>query len=135
RAVVDAARQRRPSCFEPQLQDGLHVWTAHREPGHLDVAELPHAGRPDWRKWELAMRARTIRRWLGAAAIATGVALRASSAAANVPTSVTHQGRLYNAAGQPVTGTLQVAFAIYDAPTVATPIWTETHSLTFDDGY
>ncbi|MFO0616685.1 MAG: collagen-like protein [Polyangiaceae bacterium] len=51
------------------------------------------------------------------------------------PHQLTHQGRLFDAAGAPVDGPLSVTFAIYDAQASATPLWTETHMVTFDDGY
>jgi hypothetical protein len=35
----------------------------------------------------------------------------------------------------PVLGTLMVTYRIYDAPTGGMALWSETHSLTFDDGY
>jgi hypothetical protein len=55
--------------------------------------------------------------------------------AADVPQAVTHQGRLYDNKGAPVTGTLEVVFSIYQAVGAATPIWTEKLSVTFEDGY
>ena len=60
--------------------------------------------------------------------------LLARSAGA-VPGTITHQGRLYDAGAQPVSGTLDVAFAIYDDAASPTPIWSEVHSVTFEDGY
>jgi hypothetical protein len=59
----------------------------------------------------------------------------AASEAAAVPSSVTHQGRLFDSAGQAIDDTLDVVFAIYDASDATTPIWTETHALTFEQGY
>ena len=63
------------------------------------------------------------------------VLLVASSAAAAVPAIITQQGRLYDATDAPVTGTHSVAFAIYADPTTTTPVWTDSVSLAFDDGY
>lgn len=59
----------------------------------------------------------------------------ASPAGAAVPATLTQQGRLFNAAGEPLSQTLEVQFAVYDLKAAVTPIWTETHSITFDDGY
>lgn len=59
----------------------------------------------------------------------------AGVAAAAVPTTVTHQGRLFNASGQPINETLDVTFAIYDAADATVPIWSEVHSVTFEEGY
>jgi hypothetical protein len=81
------------------------------------------------------MRIRTL---LAAVAIAAGtVALGPSTALAalGVPGTITHQGRLYDAGGKPVNGTVQVVFSIYDDPAATTPVWTETDQVTFDEGY
>jgi hypothetical protein len=65
---------------------------------------------------------------------ASGVAL-APAAAAKVPETLTHQGRLYDAKQQPINATLDVQIALYDAKDGTTPIWSEDHSVTFEDGY
>jgi len=57
------------------------------------------------------------------------------SAWAQVPDTITHQGRLYDDVGQPVSNTLDVEFAIYSGPATGAPLWSETHSITFDEGY
>jgi Collagen triple helix repeat (20 copies) len=59
----------------------------------------------------------------------------ASSVAADVPQTLTHQGRLYDANGNAVTGIVEVEFNIYDAPDAGVPLWNEKISVTFDDGY
>lgn len=59
----------------------------------------------------------------------------AGVAAAAVPTTITHQGRLYDAEGTPVQGTIEVVFALYDAADAAVPVWSEVHSITFEEGY
>ena len=56
-------------------------------------------------------------------------------AAAAVPATLTHQGRLYDSAQVPVTGTVDVVFAIYDTAGATVPVWSELHHLTFDSGY
>lgn len=60
-----------------------------------------------------------------------------SAAAAAVPGTLMHQGRLYDDAGNPVVSgsPLDVTFALYDDPLATTPIWDETHAISFDDGY
>lgn len=45
------------------------------------------------------MRARTIQQWMAASAVALGVALMTAPAAAAVPGTITHQGRLFDAQG------------------------------------
>ncbi len=55
--------------------------------------------------------------------------------AADVPQTLTHQGRLYNAEGLPVSGPLDVTFNVYGAEGDATPIWSEKIAVTFEDGY
>ena len=56
-------------------------------------------------------------------------------AAQAVRAAITHQGRLYDATDKPITGTLAVKFAIYADATTATAVWTETDTVTFDEGY
>lgn len=58
-----------------------------------------------------------------------------TAARADVPPIVNQQGRLFDAAGMPVTGPLSVTFNLYDDAASMTPVWTETHTITFDDGY
>ncbi|MEK6537477.1 MAG: hypothetical protein AABZ63_08325, partial [Actinomycetota bacterium] len=45
-----------------------------------------------------------------------------------------YQGRLVNTAGNPLTGPYSVLFSIYDAPSGPTLIWSETQSVTPDNG-
>ncbi|WP_437940645.1 collagen-like protein [Sorangium sp. So ce341] len=59
-------------------------------------------------------------------------------ASAAVPTQITHQGRLFTANGEPVNDALQVTFAVYAAEAPEedeAPLWSETISISFDDGY
>lgn len=49
--------------------------------------------------------------------------------------STTNQGRLFDADGAPIDGTLKVLFALYDAPDATVPIWSEEHDIAFDEGY
>ncbi len=67
--------------------------------------------------------------------VLAAAALLWAGTAGAVPGTITHQGRLYDADQSPVTGTLDVEFAIYDSAAAAVPIWTEVHSITFDEGY
>ncbi|WP_437321439.1 collagen-like protein [Sorangium sp. So ce385] len=76
------------------------------------------------------MKARTI----NALVLAAATALSGPAAAA-VPITMTHQGRLFDAAGRPIDDTLEVVFAFYDAVDAAVPIWSEIHTITFDHGY
>ncbi len=63
------------------------------------------------------------------------VGLWATEAKADVPMRLTHQGRLFDAAGQPVTGTINVEFNLYDDPTAGMPVWTENHAIAFEEGF
>lgn len=74
------------------------------------------------------------RRWarLGGAIAAAIIPAAAASAA---PSRLTHQGRLFDASGQPIDGAISVTFAIYATDAGATPDWSETHTITFDAGY
>ncbi len=74
------------------------------------------------------------RTFVAAAAFAASawVGLGAAEAA---PLAVTQQGRLFDSEGNPVAGTLDVEFAVYANEGDAVPIWSEVHSITFDDGF
>jgi len=56
-------------------------------------------------------------------------------ARADVPHLLGYQGRLLRADGTAATGTVQVAFAVYDTATGDSPVWTETQTLGLSDGY
>ncbi len=53
------------------------------------------------------------------------IALAATGALAGVPLVTSYQGRLLDASDQPVNGTFNMVFQIYDVPTGGTPLWTE----------
>jgi hypothetical protein len=52
-----------------------------------------------------------------------------------VPTTLTHQGRLFDASGAPVTGKFPVQISIYANINDATSLWGEAIDVEFDDGY
>lgn len=66
------------------------------------------------------------------AAVATLMTPTSSLAA---PTVVTHQGRLFDENNTPVNETLDVQFNIYADVGDSVPAWTETHPVTFEDGF
>ena len=78
-------------------------------------------------------RMRVLRGLVSIAALSLGLMLAAPAAA--VPQTLTHQGRLYDSNGAPVTATLDVVFALYDSPGAPTAVWDETHTISFEDGY
>lgn len=59
--------------------------------------------------------------------------LLTTAASADVPQTLTHQGRLYDNKGAPVGVTTTMVFRIYDG--AGAELWKESHSVTFDDGY
>lgn len=50
-------------------------------------------------------------------------------AAADVPHLISYQGRLTDASGNPLTGTHNITFRIYDAASGGTMLWSETHTV------
>ena len=60
---------------------------------------------------------------------------RAEAAPSDVPALWTQTGRLFDSGGAPVVGDIAMAFALYDLPSGGTALWTETHTVTLDDGY
>src|SRR5690606_31203032 len=62
--------------------------------------------------------------------------LATSTVSSQVPSLVNQQGRLLEPDGTPVVGAVDFAFAIYDGPdSGATELWSETQSVTLDEGY
>jgi hypothetical protein len=63
-----------------------------------------------------------------ALALGTGIVAARTSAASDVPTTMTYQGYLTDALGVPISGTATLAFELHTDPTGGSPLWTETHS-------
>jgi hypothetical protein len=59
----------------------------------------------------------------------------AGAAQAAAPALLSEQGRLLDRNDRPVLGPLPMVFALYAEPTGGTALWTETHTVTLDDGY
>jgi hypothetical protein len=57
------------------------------------------------------------------------------TASADVPSVLTQQGRLLDQNGNPVAGATQFVMTIYDVSNGGSPLWTETQTVTLDDGY
>lgn len=53
---------------------------------------------------------------------------------AQSPQLINYQGKLSDADGNPISGTRNLTFAIYSAPTGGTPLWSETQSDTINNG-
>lgn len=68
-------------------------------------------------------------------AVLAAAAGTSGSARASVPATVTQQGRLLDSSGTPITNQVNIVFTIYDAATAGTNLWTETHTVTPDNGY
>lgn len=73
---------------------------------------------------------------LCATALAAAGLLLAGAARSDVPSTITQQGRLFDAGtGQPIKGELKVTFAIYENQLTQSPLWLETHDVGFEEGY
>ncbi|MFO0589012.1 MAG: hypothetical protein U0441_15790 [Polyangiaceae bacterium] len=59
----------------------------------------------------------------------------ASAALADVPGTLTHQGRVFKSDGTPLNETLTVTFNFYNDKAAAVPAYSESLDVTFDDGY
>jgi hypothetical protein len=55
------------------------------------------------------------------------VVIGATSAFAAPPLVLAHQGRLLDAADQPITGTITLIYSLYDSPIGGVALWTEDH--------
>src|SRR5438128_11774844 len=67
--------------------------------------------------------------------LAVLVSSAAYAAPTTVPATVTQQGRLLKTDGTPATGMVSLVFTLYADATTTTALWTETQSVTLDDGY
>src|SRR5262245_53788352 len=81
------------------------------------------------------MGIRKLRQWVQASIFVASIFAGVPQAAADVPQTITNQGRLFDAEGAPINGALDVTFAIYDAVDSTSALWIETHSVTFEEGY
>ncbi len=81
------------------------------------------------------MRSRSIRSLMFATLLVAAMGVSVSASAKGVPMTVTNQGRLFDAESQPIEGSLTVLFSIYDSEAAAVPIWSEEHTVTFDQGF
>ena len=52
-----------------------------------------------------------------------------------VPHYLGHQGSIYQANQEPLTGSANVTFSLYKGQENSVPVWTETLAVTFDDSY
>src|SRR5438270_409674 len=59
----------------------------------------------------------------------------AGTALAGVPLTLTHQGRLFDAAGKPFAGPVPITFNLYNSAKDGTPKISETIMVTVEDGY
>ncbi|HEY2514534.1 MAG TPA: hypothetical protein VGI39_26905 [Polyangiaceae bacterium] len=57
------------------------------------------------------------------------------AASANVPPYLTEQGRLFDGTGAPITSAVTMEFALYEAATGGTAVWSEKQTITPDQGY
>src|ERR1700722_17568375 len=77
-----------------------------------------------------------MRKSLSVVVVSAALALAGRAWGASVPLRLNEQGRLFQAGGDtPVTGNVAMVFTIYDAATAGTALWTETFSVTLDEGY
>ena len=62
------------------------------------------------------------------------IALCCASLAFAEPVKLSHQGRVLDAVGDPITGPLDITFSIYDVSSGGAPLWTEPQLVTVTDG-
>jgi hypothetical protein len=76
-----------------------------------------------------------IQHWLATGVVALAAVLLSPAASADVPGTLTHQGRIYDANGAPVTATIEVVFTIYEDEAGTNELWKEARSVSLEDGY
>lgn len=69
-----------------------------------------------------------IRTWLPIALLAPAIALAA-------PATVSHQGRMFDAAGSALTGSHSLKFTLYSSSAGGSSVWSETQDVAFDNGF
>lgn len=75
-------------------------------------------------------------RQVSAIALVSGLSLSwAKSGGADVPGTMTQQGRLFAASGEPMGGKHSFVFSLYSAPEGGEALWSETRSISLDEGY
>ncbi len=62
------------------------------------------------------------------------VAMLSVAVYAQTPQKINYQGVLADSQGNPIDGTLQMTFAIYDVATGGTPLWSENRSVDLNNG-
>jgi len=70
--------------------------------------------------------------WVGFVVIWGLISLAVAQAGADIPRSINYQGRLTDVAGQPLVGSHDMIFSIYDAPLGGSELWSETKSAVSD---
>ncbi|MFO0760807.1 MAG: fibrinogen-like YCDxxxxGGGW domain-containing protein [Byssovorax sp.] len=70
-----------------------------------------------------------------AALSAPALLLLPALALAGTPSTMTEQGRLFDASGAPLNAPASIQFAIYASAAGGAPLWTETHVIALDEGY
>src|SRR5262245_30851064 len=82
------------------------------------------------------MRARSIRRLAGLVGVPMCALMFAPGVAAEVPGTVTHAGRLYDADDNPIDASHALTLRIYTAASSEAPVFTQTFAnVHFDAGY
>ena len=64
-----------------------------------------------------------------------GLSLTLASSALAVPYEMAHQGRMFDSSGTPLEGAQSLTFSLFDAPNGGSSLWTESHTVTFENGY
>jgi hypothetical protein len=77
----------------------------------------------------------SLKKTLAIGILAASAALCPAIASAQVPQTLVHQGRLFDAAGGPLTGRQSITYRIYDASSGGMLLWSETHMVTLDEGF
>ncbi|HXV37227.1 MAG TPA: IPT/TIG domain-containing protein [Myxococcota bacterium] len=67
------------------------------------------------------------RRWTRTSLLLAAWLAIATPAASAVPGQVNYQGLLLDASGNTITGSVDLSFALFDAPSGGDPLWTESH--------
>lgn len=62
------------------------------------------------------------------------IVVMASTSLADVPQLINFQGKLYDSQANPLTGKYEITFRIYDIDEGGTALWTETDSVSCDEG-
>src|SRR5207253_1362766 len=118
-------RGRRLGVFG-ELQPGARARSAERRPDDVVVSSLQHFTRHPPGGWSMKRSSLVV--------LVAILGISSAAAAQAVPPYLTDQGRLSDKNGSLVSGVVTLKYSLYAAATGGAALWSETQSVTFQNG-